>query len=213
MAFTSTTLKQTIQDYVESNETTFVNNLDTIIKQAEDRILKSIQLPDFRKNVTGSVTSGNAYLEVPPDFLAVYSIAIDNEGYEYLIIKDVNSIRQMYPSSSTQGAPKYYGLFDDEAFILGPTPDSDYAVELHYFARPASIVDSADGTSWLGTNAESLLLYGCLVEAYTFLKGDTDLLQVYNEQYNNALALLKGLGEGYNTTDNYRAGMVRTPRQ
>lgn len=213
MAFTSTTLKQTIQDYVESNETTFVNNLDTIIKQAEDRILKSIQLPDFRKNVTGSVTSGNAYLEVPSDFLAVYSIAVDSAGYEYLIIKDVSSIRQMYPSSSTQGTPKYYGLFDDEAFILGPTPDSDYAVELHYFAKPESIVDSADGTSWLGTNAESLLLYGCLVEAYTFLKGDTDLLQVYNEQYNNALALLKGLGEGYNTTDNYRAGMVRTPRQ
>lgn len=213
MAFTSTTLKQAIQDYVESNETTFVNNLNTIIKQAEDRILKSIQLPDFRKSSTGTLTASNQYLQTPADFLAAYSLAVDNSGYEYLVTKDVNAIRQMYPASSTEATPKYYGLFDDASFILGPTPDSNYSYELHYFARPVSIVDSVDGTSWLGTNAESLLLYGCLVEAYTFLKGDTELLQVYNEQYKNALSMMKNLGEGYNTTDNYRSGVVRTARQ
>lgn len=212
MAFTYTTLTQTIQDYVESNETTFVANLDTIIKQAEDRILKSVQLPDFRKSVSGSLTSGNQYLQMPSDFLAPYSLAVDNSGYEYLVIKDVNSIREMYPYNA-QATPKYYGIFDDTSFIVGPTPNADYNVELHYFHKPVSIVDSVDGTSWLGTNAESLLLYGCLVEAYTFLKGDTDLLQVYNEQYKSSLAAMKSLGEGFNTTDNYRYGMPRAERQ
>jgi hypothetical protein len=210
MAFTYTTLKATIQDYVQSTETDFVANIDTIIKQAEDRILKSVQLPDFRVNKLGSLTSGNQYLTMPSDFLAPYSLAVDDSGYEYLIFKDVNFIREAYPSSSTTGTPKYYAIFDENTFILGPSPDDDFTVELHYFHKPASIVD--DGTSWLGTNAESVLLYGCLVEAYTFLKGEADLLQVYMARYQEALEDLKGLGEGYSTTDSYRSGAVRGAR-
>jgi hypothetical protein len=210
MAFTYTTLKATIQDYVQSTETDFVANIDTIIKQAEDRILKSVQLPDFRINKLGSLTSGNQYLTMPSDFLAPYSLAVDDSGYEYLIFKDVNFIREAYPSSSTTGTPKYYAIFDENTFILGPSPDDDFTVELHYFYKPASIVD--DGTSWLGTNAESVLLYGCLVEAYTFLKGEADLLQVYMARYQEALEDLKGLGEGYSTTDSYRSGAVRGAR-
>lgn len=212
MAFTYTTLKQAIQDYCESNETSFVNNLPTIIQQAEDKILKSVQIPDFRKNVSGTIASGNQYLIMPSDFLTPYSLAVDNSGYDYLMFKDVNFIRQAYPSSSTQGAPKYYGLFSSEYFILGPTPDADYAVELHYFHSPESITESADGTSWLGTNAASTLLYGSLVEAYTYLKGDPDLMQLYVQRYQEALAKLKVLGEGYSTTDSYRGGEVRKPR-
>lgn len=212
MALTYTTLKQAIQDYVESTESTFVSNLPLIIKQAEDRILKSIQLPDFRKNVVGTLEAGNEYLTVPTDFLAPYSLAVDNSGYENLIFKDVSTIRSMYPDSSTTGVPKYYAIFDDTSFILGPTPSSGYTVELHYLHKPTSIVDAGDGQSWLGTNAESVLLYGCLVEAYTFLKGDNDLLMVYNERYEQALGKLKGLGEGYSTTDSYRVGEVRVAR-
>ena len=123
MALTYTTLKQAIQDYTESSETTFVNNLDLIIKQAEDRILKSVQLPDFRINKTGTMTSGNQYLTMPSDFLAPYSLAVDDSGYEYLIFKDVNFIREAYPDSSTSGPPKYYAIFDEDTFIVGPTPD------------------------------------------------------------------------------------------
>jgi hypothetical protein len=133
MAFTFTTLKTAIQDYMETSESTFVTNLPVIITQAENRILKSVQLPDFRKNVTGTTTSGNEYLSTPSDFLAVYSIAIDNSGYEFLIQKDVNFIREAYPSSSTTGIPKYYGLFDSNTFILGPTPNANLTSELHYF--------------------------------------------------------------------------------
>lgn len=212
MAFTLTTLKQAIQDYTESNETTFVNNLTTIITQAEDKILKAVQLPDFRKNVSGSVASGNQYLVMPTDFLTPYSLAIDNSGFEYLMFKDVNFIRQAYPLTTTQGAPKYYGIFSRTAFILGPTPNSAYDAELHYFHKPTSITASGDGTSWLGTNAESTLLYGCLVEAYTFLKGDPDLMQMYTQRYMEALANLEQLGEGYSTTDSYRSGEVRKAR-
>lgn len=212
MAWTFTTLKQAIQDYTQNSETTFVNNLSVIITQAEDRILKSVQLPDFRKNSTGTTTSGNAYLATPSDFLAPYSLAVDNSGYEFLLFKDVNFIREAYPSSSTEGVPKYYGLFSDANFIIGPTPQSNYNVELHYFYKPESITVSADGTSWLGTNAESSLLYGCLVESYTFMKGNPELMQVYNTRYMEALENLKALGEGYSTTDSYRSGSVRAAR-
>jgi hypothetical protein len=212
MALTFTTLKQAIQDYCESNETTFVANLPLIIRQAEDRILKNVQLPDFRKNVNGQVQINNEYLEIPTDFLAPYSLAVDNSGYEYLTLKDVSSIREMYPVSTSTGVPKYYAIFDDSSFILGPTPDAGYIVELHYFYKPTSITNSADGTSWLGNNAESALLYGCLVEAYTFLKGDQDLLVLYSGRYTEALERIKGVGEGYSTTDSYRSGDVRTVR-
>ena len=213
MAWTYTTLKNAIQDYLETTETTFVNNLPVIIKQAEDRILKSIQLPDFRKNVTGSTTDGTPYLTMPSDFLAPYSLAVDNSGYEFLIFKEVSFIRESYPVATTEGIPKYYAIFDENTFILGPTPNTNLTAELHYFYKPESITASSDGTSWLGTNAESTLLYGSLVEAYTFLKGDADMLNLYISRYEDALGKLKVLGEGYDTTDSYRSGTVRQARR
>ena len=212
MAWTLTTLKSAIQDYLVTTETTFVNNLDVIIQQAEDRILKSVQLPDFRVNKTGNMTAGNQYLGIPSDFLAPYSLAVDNSGYEYLMFKDVNFIREAYPSSSASGTPKYYGIFDDNTFIIGPTPDENFTSELHYFYKPESITVSATGTSWLGDNAESTLLYGCLLESYIFLKGNPDLMEIYSARYEDALGKLKALGEGYSTTDSYRSGSVRLPR-
>jgi len=212
MAWTYTTLKSAIQDYLETTETTFVNDLGTIIIQAENRILKTAQLPDFRKNTTGTMTSGNAYLATPTDFLAPYSLALDNSGYEYLIFKDVNFIRAAYPVSSTTGVPKYYGIFDDDTFILGPTPGSGYTAELHYFYKPESITAASSGTSWLGDNAELALLYASLVESYIFLKGEVDLMQIYEARYQEAVQQLKTLAEGYNTTDSYRGGAVRAMR-
>ena len=212
MAWTYTTLKSTIQDYLETTETTFVNNLGVIVSQAEDRILKTVQLPDFRKSTTGSMTSGNSYLSTPSDFLSPYSLALNNSGYEYLIFKDVNFIREAYPVAATTGVPKYYGLFNETSFILGPTPGSGYSVELHYFYKPESITTASAGTSWLGTNAESALLNASLVEAYTFLKGEPDLLQLYEGRYQEAIAQLEKLGEGFSTTDSYRSGAVRSMR-
>ena len=212
MAWTFTTLKAAVQDYLETTETSFVANLPAIIRQAEDRILKSVQLPDFRKNSTGTTTNGNKYLQVPDGFLAPYSLAVDNSGYEFLLFKDVNFIREAYPVATDKGIPKYYGIFDSGNFILGPTPSSDFAVELHYFYRPDSITTAASGTSWLGTNAESTLLYGSIVEAYTFLKGEADLMQLYVGRYEEAIGNLKGLAEGYDTTDSYRSGSVRQGR-
>jgi len=212
MAFTFTTLKTAIQDYLESTETTFVANLTLIITQAEERILRTVQLPDFRKNVTGTLSSGNAYLTMPSDFLAPYSLAIDNSGYEYLLFKDVNFMREAYPVAATTGVPAYYSIFDKDTFILGPTPNASFATELHYLYKPESITASSDGTSWLGTNAETALLYGCLVEGYTFLKGDGEFLQWYQAKYDDAVMRLKSLGEGYDTTDDYRSGMVRSVR-
>ena len=212
MAWTYTTLKSTIQDYLETTETTFVNNLGVIVSQAEDRILKTVQLPDFRKSTTGSMTSGNSYLSTPSDFLSPYSLALNNSGYEYLIFKDVNFIREAYPVAATTGVPKYYGLFNETSFILGPTPGSGYSVELHYFYKPESITTASAGTSWLGTNAESALLNASLVEAYTFLKGEPDLLQLDEGRYQEAIAQLQKLGEGFSTTDSYRSGAVRSMR-
>ena len=141
MAWTYTTLKSAIKDYLENDETTFEDNLATIIKQAENRIIKSIQLPDFRKNTTGSMTSGNAYLATPTDFIAPYSLSLNNSGYEFLIFKDVNFIREAYPVSTTTATPKYYALFDDSSFILGPTPNSSYEVQLHYIYKPTSFTE------------------------------------------------------------------------
>jgi len=212
MAFTFTTLKTAIQDYLESSETTFVANLTLIITQAEERILRTVQLPDFRKNVTGTLSQGNPYLTMPSDFLGPYSLAIDNSGYEYLLFKDVNFMREAYPVEATENVPKYYSIFDRDTFILGPTPNANFATELHYLYKPESITASSGGTSWLGTNAETALLYGCLVEGYTFLKGDGELLQWYQAKYDDAVMRLKSLGEGYDTTDNYRSGMVRSVR-
>jgi len=212
MAFTYTTLTQAIQDYVQSDETTFVSNLPTIITQAEERILKDVQLPDFRKNVTGSLSADNEYLSTPTDYLAIYSLAVNNSGYEFLINKDVNFIREAYPVSTVTGVPKYYAIFNDTTLIVAPTPNASFDVELHYFYSPESITVAASGTSWLGNNAENALLYGCLIEAYTFLKGDEALLKLYIGQYSEAIGRLKVLAEGYGTTDSYRSGAIRLGR-
>ena len=209
MAWTFTTLKTAIQDYTQNSETTFVNNLSNFITDTEEKILKTVNLPVFRKNVSGTMTSGNSYLSAPSDFLTPFSLALDNSGYEYLMFKEVNFIREAYPVSSTTGVPKYYALFDDDSFILGPTPNANFTVELHYVYRPTSITTSADGTSWLGTNAPDALLYGSLVQAYSFMKGEADLIANYTQQYNEALSRLKVFAEGRSTKDAYRTGIIR----
>lgn len=211
MAWTLTTLKQAIQDYVVEADTTFVSNLDNMIRMAEDRILKhpNVQIPDFRKNVTGNCTADEQYLGIPDDFLAPYSLAVDDgggDGLDFLIFKNVAFIREAYPLVSGSGTPRYYGIWDDEFFILGPTPAGNYAVELHYFHKPDSITVTQDETSWLGTHAESALFYACLVEAYVFLKGDADLMAAYKERMMEAMQEVGILSEGRNTTDEYRSG-------
>ena len=199
--------------------------LDTFIKQAEQRIFNTVQFPSLRRNVTGQTSASNKYLSAPNDFLAVYSIAVINSGeYTYLLNKDVNFLREAYPNPTSTGLPKYYALFgptttsgvsptitNELSFILGPTPDSGYGIELHYFYYPTSIVDSADGHTWLGDNFDSVLLYGTLVEAYTFMKGEADMIQLYNAKYQEALALAKRLGDGMERGDAYRNGQVKVP--
>ena len=211
-------LSTAIQDYTENYETSFVDSIPTFVEQAEQRIYNSIQFPSLRKSVSGSVTVGNKYLNCPNDFLSSYSIAvIDGSGnYEYLLNKDTNFIRQAYPNPADTGLPKYYAIFGPQSgdpreltFILGPTPDANYQVEMHYFYYPESIVTA--GTSWLGDNFDSVLLYGSLVEAYTFMKGEADLLSLYNTKYNEALQLAKRLGDGLERQDAYRSGQVRIP--
>jgi hypothetical protein len=190
---------------------TSTEQINTFIEQAEQRIFNTVQLLDLRKNVTGSMTSGNKYLSVPTDWLATFSLAvIDGDGnYEYLLNKDVSYIRQAFPNPNDEGIPTHYAYFDENSFILGPTPDDDYSVELHYFYYPPSIVDA--GTSWLGDNFDSTLLYGSLLEAYTFMKGEPDIIAQYQKRYDEAMAMLKQLGEGKNRQDMYRTPQARYP--
>tara|TARA_R100000781_G_scaffold18611_6_gene14445 strand:- start:2764 stop:3408 length:645 start_codon:yes stop_codon:yes gene_type:complete len=210
MAFTFTTLKTAIQDYVQSTESTFVSQLPRFIINAEERILKEAQLDVFRKNSQGTLTSGNSYLAKPSDFLAQNSLSvIVSSSKEFLLYKQVTMLQDYTPNPATTGVPLYYGDWDQKTFLVAPTPDSNYTVELHYFYRPQSITESSDGTSWLGTNAELALLYGSLFEAYTFLKGEPDLLSLYNQRYGESLQWLKNLGEGLQTRDQYRYDRVR----
>ena len=190
---------------------TSTEQINTFIEQAEQRIFNAVQLLDLRKNVTGNCTASNKYLSVPSDWLANFSLAvIDGSGnYTYLLNKDVNFIRESYPSASDTGLPYCYAFFDQNSYILGPTPDASYQMELHYFYYPPSIVTA--GTSWLGDNFDSVLLYGSLLEAYTFMKGEQDVIAVYQKRYDEALALLKELGEGKNRQDMYRTPQVRYP--
>ena len=205
MSFTLATLKSTVQDYCETAETTFVADLPTFIKEAEERILKNVELPFFRKNVTGTATTGNPYLSTPSDFLASYSLALQKDSeYAYLLLKQVSFIRSYTPNASTTSTPKYYGLFDDNTFILGPSPDADYTFELHYKFRPESLTAGAEtSTTWLSDNAPDALLYGTLVEAATFLKIPEEVGQ-YEQRFSLAVAALKALGEGYGARDEYR---------
>jgi hypothetical protein len=211
-----TQLSANIQAYTENTEADFIAEIPVFVQQAEQRIYNSVQFPSIRKNVTGVTTTNNKYLSCPSDFLAVYSMAvIDATGaYEYLLNKDVNFIRQSYPQPTDTAIPRYYALFgpqsanvDELSFILGPTPDAIYNVELHYYYYPPSIVTS--GTSWLGDNFDSVLLYGSLVEAYTYMKGEQDIMTFYNAKYQEALGLAKRLGDGMERQDAYRSGQYR----
>ena len=215
MSFTLTTLKQSIQDWTDNDETTFVNELDFIIKNAEERIFKVVDLDYFRKNVTGSMSSGNQFLQKPSDYLASFSLSFVNASSEnvFLLQKDVNFIQEYSPNPSTTGTPKYYASYDVDNYIVGPTPDSNYTVELHYFYRPASITTDDSGTTWISENASDALLYACLVEAYTFMKGEADMLQLYSQRYGEAISRLKVYGEGQENSDAYRDGLPRVRRQ
>lgn len=210
-----TELTQAIKDYTENYETTFVDTIPTFIRQAENRIVRSVLIPEFRKNSLGNMTSGNRYLARPSDFLSAFSIAVikDDGEYVYLYDKDMNFMREAYPDPSVTGVPKYYAQFAGDStvsasgsFLVGPTPDADYQVELQYYYDPPSIVDSS--TSWLGDNAPAALLYGTLIEAYTFMKGDADMMTVYKTRYDDALAQL-GIVDVRGKRDSYRDGDMR----
>jgi hypothetical protein len=208
-----------IQAYTQNYEADFVANIPTFVKQTETRVYNSVQIPALRKNATGLTTGNNKYLSCPPDFLSAFSLAVvDGSGnYEYLLNKDVNFMRASYPNPTTTGLPKYYALFgptvvsniitDELSFILAPTPDAQYTVELHYYYYPESIVDA--GTSWLGDNYDPVLLYGSLVEAYTFMKGEQDMMAYYKEKYQDALMQLNRLGTGLERGDAYRDGQAK----
>ena len=214
-----TDLVTAVSDYCENTFPTA--DMNTFIKQAEQRIYNTVQIANLRKNVTGSVTVGNKYVSCPDDFLSVYSIAIINTdgSYEYLLNKDVNFIRQAYPQPTDTGLPKYYAIFgptvnggvisNELSFIVGPTPNLAYGLELHYYYYPESIVTA--GTTWLGDNFDSALLYGTMCEAITYMKGEVDMVKLYNDRYVQAIALLKNLGDGKQRMDAYRDGQVRIP--
>jgi len=210
-------LTAAIKDYCDNTETNFVAAIPTFIKQTEQRIYRSVNLPVNRKNVKGTINDGNQYLTMPTDFLFPLSLSIythpdvANSNHIFLLNKDANFIRSTYPNPSTKGAPKYYGIFASDTFIIGPTPDDDFTTELHYYYQPASIVDTSP--SWLGTNADTVLLYGSLVEAYTYMKGDADIMQLYYQRYQEALELLKVQAEGRMTGDEYRDGTIRISPQ
>ena len=185
----------------------------TFIKQAEQRIYNTVQLPALRKSVTGNFTISNKYLSMPDDWLSMYSLAVirDDQTQEYLLNKDVEFIRSMFPDPTDLGEPTHYAIFDNNTMILGPTPDASYSMEMHYNAYPTSIVVAPSGTTWLGDHFDSALLYGSLLEAYTFMKGEQDVIGVYKSRYDEALALLKQLGDGKDRQDTYRSGQVRYP--
>lgn len=196
-------------------------DVNLFITQAEQRIYNSMQFPSIRKNVTGTITANNKYLSAPEDFLSSYSLAIFSGSgpYTFLLNKDVNFIREAYPTPTDTGTPKYYALFgptvagstvsNELSFILGPTPDATYSAELHYYYYPESITTVASGQTWLGDNFDSVLLYGSLVEAYTFMKGEQDMMALYNQKYMEAIVLAKRLADGLERQDSYRSGQFR----
>lgn len=222
------TLFETIKGYVENDfpGTTWTDTtgsgtvvftqkeqIDTFIKQAEQRIYNTVQLPALRKSVTGNCTINNKYLAMPSDWLSMFSLAVIRADgtQEYLLNKDVEFIRSIYPDPTDLGEPTHYAIFDNNTMILGPTPDASYNMEMHYYGYPASIVDAPSGTTWLGDHFDSALLYGSLLEAYTFMKGEQDVITIYKARYDEALTLLKALGDGKDRQDTYRSGQVRYP--
>ena len=228
---TYTELSAAIQTYTENNFPTitladsstvsFTAQINRFIQQAEQRIYNTVQFPSLRKNVTGTITASNKYLSCPDDFLAPYSLAVFSGSgpYTFLLNKDVNFMREAYPTPTDTGTPKYYALFgptiassvvtNELSFILGPTPDATYSAELHYYYYPESITVASSGQTWLGDNFDTVLLYGSLVEAYTFMKGEPDLVALYKQKYVEALALAKRLGDGMERQDAYRSGQLR----
>jgi hypothetical protein len=225
MSFTYAQLRTAISDFTENAELTdpsdassltdFGRNIPIFIRSAEERILKSVQLDFFRKNATGTASQNGKYVAQPADFLAPFSFSyVSNNDYEFLEFKDVSFIQSYTPNPATTGLPKYYSVFDSNNFILAPTPNANLSVEIHYFYRPASITAGADSsTTWLSENAELSLLYGALIEAYVFMKGEQDVMAMYDKRYQESLIGLKLLGESKETTQDYRVGRVILPKQ
>ena len=221
MSFTYAELKTAIQNYTENTETTFVNSLDIFIKNTEERILKIAQLEVFRKNQTGTLTPYSAdntnsqFLTLPNDFLAPFSLSYTKDSVkEFMLFKDVNFLQSFNPNNATTGEPRYYAQYDITHFILAPTPDAAYSVELHYFYRPASITSGGEtDTTWLSTNAEMALLYGALIEAYIYMKGEQDVMAMYNSRFQEAMIGVKMLGEAKEVTDEYRTGKIIRAKQ
>ena len=216
MSFTYAQLKQAIQDYTENDEITFVTNLPIFIRAAEERILKNVQLSLFRKNVSGNFTASNEYLAAPSDFLAPFSLSFtDGDGdKQFLLFKSVDFVQEYNQDPADTGLPRYYAVFDIDNFIIGPTPDSSYVAELHYYYRPASLTVGAEsGTTWLSENATMGMLYGSLIEAYTFMKGEPDLIQNYQNRFVEAVNSLKMLGESKEVTDEFRVPKIVRQKQ
>jgi hypothetical protein len=216
MSFTYGELKQAIKDYTEYEETGFVNNLPLFIRLAEERILKNVQLSLFRKNATASTAASVQYLKVPSDFLAPFSLSMTGTNGDKFFVefKDPSFVQTYTPDPTTTGEPKYYCQFDVTNFLLGPTPDAAYTAELHYFYRPQSLTALGDdGTTWLSENAEMAMLYGALIEAYIYMKGEPDLMRSYTQRFQESLAGIKLLGEAKETTDEYRTGKVIRAKQ
>ena len=207
-----TQLVDLVKQYTQNEETSFVANIPVFVQLAEERIYNAVFIPAIRKNQIGTLTPSNKYLTLPADWLANFSLAVITpvtNAQTFLIDKDVNFIRECYPDPDDSGVPKYYAIFDKNTLILGPTPDSNYQVELHYYYYPQSIVTAS--TSWLGDNFETVLLYGTLREAYLYMKGEQDMIQYYEQKYQESLGLLKLLGEGKDRRDAFRSGLNRIP--
>jgi len=214
MSFTFAQLKTAIQDFAENTETSFVTNLPVFIRAAEERIFKLVDLENFRKNVSASMTKSNRFLQAPSDFLASFSLSIEvSSSKKFLLQKDVNFLQEYWPNSSLIGEPEFYALFDDSNFLIAPTPDSGYSVEVHYYYRPDSLTAGAEsGTTFLSVNAPNAILFGSLVEAYIYMKGEQDVLAMYEKRFEEALMRLKDLAEARENNDAYRKGLPTQER-
>ncbi len=215
MSFTLTTLTASVQEWTQNDESTFVAEIPFFIQNAEERIFKVVDLEYFRKNATGVMTSGNKFLQKPSDWLANFSLSFVNSSSEnvFLLQKDVNYLQEFHPNPSSTGTPRFYASFDVNNFIVAPTPNSNFTVEVHYYYRPASLTTDDSGSTWISTNAPDALLYATLIEAYTFMKGENDLLQLYTARFTEAISRLKIYAEAKENTDAYREGLVRVSNQ
>ena len=215
MSFTLTTLTASVQEWTQNDESTFVAEIPFFIQNAEERIFKVVDLEYFRKNATGVMTSGNKFLQKPSDWLANFSLSFVNSSSEnvFLLQKDVNYLQEFHPNPSSTGTPRFYASFDVNNFIVAPTPNSNFTVEVHYYYRPASLTTDNSGSTWISTNAPDALLYATLIEAYTFMKGENDLLQLYTARFTEAISRLKIYAEDKENTDAYREGLVRVSNQ